>query len=100
MFAAPIAAISPLPLTVSPLRAAKVRESTAVSVKATSAMPAAGRASAATSAQLEPAERGSGEALRQRTDHRQPVGEPEDGGERGRPDDCDEHARGPAIWPR
>ena len=93
MFAAPMAAISLLPLTVSPLRAAKVRESTAVSVKATSAMPAAGRASAATSAHSSPPSAGAG----------RPCGRaPTTGSRSASPrmavsavaaDDCDEHAR-------
>ena len=78
MFASPMPAISWLPSTVSPRRAAKVRDSTALSVKATSAMPAAGSASARDIRPLEPAERGSGKALRQRADHGQLVGEAED----------------------
>ena len=60
MFAKPMPAISWLPSTVSPRRAAKVRESTALSVKATSAMPAAGSASAATSAHSSPPSAGAG----------------------------------------
>ena len=78
MFAKPMPAISWLPSTVSPRRAAKVRESTALSVKATSAMPAAGSASARDVRPLESAERGGGKALRERADDGKLVGEAED----------------------
>ena len=100
MFAAPMAAISPLPLTVSPRRAAKVRESTRGVGEGDERDAGRGQRQRRDIRPLEPAERGRGEPLRQRTDHRQPVGEAEDGGERGRRHDRDEHAAAPATSPR
>ena len=60
IFASPIPDISWLPDTLSPRRAARERDSTAVSANATSAMPAAGSASEATSAHVRPPSAGAG----------------------------------------
>ena len=60
MFARPMPAISWLPSTLSPRRAESDRESTALSVKATRAMPAAGSRSAQTSAHSRPPSAGEG----------------------------------------
>ena len=93
MFASPMPDISWLPSTVSPRRAANVRDSTALSVNATSAMPAAGSASAPTSAHSQSAERGRRKPLRERADDGQRVGEAEDRRDRHGEDDHDEHPR-------
>ena len=63
MFATPIAAISWLPLTCSPRRAAKVRDRTPVSANAMNAMPNAGPANDRTSAQRSPPSCGEGNPL-------------------------------------
>ena len=58
-FETPIADISWLPFTVTPRRAAKVRESTPVSVNAISAIPSAGSASEPTSDKVMPPSAGA-----------------------------------------
>ena len=99
MLARPMPAISWLPSTLSPRRAANVRESTALSAKATSAIPAAGRARAPTSRPLQPLERRRGKTLRERADDGKRIGQPEDPGEDHRQDDDDQHARHGGLHP-
>ena len=60
MFAVPIAAISWLPLTVTPARVAKVRDSTLVSAKAINAIPTAAGARVMASATVMPPSAGVG----------------------------------------
>ena len=93
MFASPIPDISWLPDTLSPRRAARERDSTALSANATSAMPAAGSAREATSAHVRPPSAGAGRPCGSAPTTGSDPDSPKIAVMRGRDDDHDEHAR-------
>ncbi len=96
MFAAPIPTISWFGSTSSPRRAANADDVAIVSVSDTSVMPTAAMSSGPDVGELRPRQRRLREALRERADGRDLVGEAEHRRHDGGADDRDEHGREPS----